>query len=207
MKVVEIDPANRKQTRQFLDFPFQLYANTTQWVPPLETDALRVFDRKHFPFYQCGEAIFLMAYKGEQPKGRLAFLNNHSWNEYNQARTAFFYLFECADDQEAAGALFAAGFSWARERGLDCVIGPKGFTVFDGMGMLVKGFEHRPAFGLPYNLPYFPKLVEALGCPVAISRKNTCSCRFTQDTPWVYCDALQNTQRTARNCFLSKRPL
>jgi hypothetical protein len=28
---------------------------------------------------------------------------------------------------------------------------------------LVKGFEHRPAFGLPYNLPYYPSLVEAAG--------------------------------------------
>ncbi len=41
------------------------------------------------------------------------------------------------------------------------IIGPKGFTPFDGLGLLVKGFEHRPAFGLPYNLPYYPALVEA----------------------------------------------
>jgi hypothetical protein len=31
------------------------------------------------------------------------------------------------------------------------------------MGMLVKGFEHRPAFGIPYNPAYYPDLVESIG--------------------------------------------
>jgi hypothetical protein len=32
--------------------------------------------------------------------------------------------------------------------------------------MLVKGFEHRPAFGLPYNPPYYPELLKGLGFQV-----------------------------------------
>jgi len=59
--------------------------------------------------------------------------------------------------------MFEAAFDWARKRGLDRIEGPRGFTVFDGLGMLVCGFEHRPAFGLPYNLPYYPQLVDAAG--------------------------------------------
>ena len=43
------------------------------------------------------------------------------------------------------------------------IIGPKGFTVLDGFGLLVKGFEHRPAFGQPYNLPYYADLIGAAG--------------------------------------------
>ena len=35
----------------------------------------------------------------------------------------------------------------SRPQGLDHIIGPKGFTPFDGLGLLVQGFEHRPAFG------------------------------------------------------------
>ena len=54
--------------------------------------------------------------------------------------------------------------TWAHARGLDRLIEyPRGFSVFDGLGLLVRGFEHRPAFGLPYNLPYYPTLVEAAG--------------------------------------------
>ena len=59
--------------------------------------------------------------------------------------------------------LFEAAFAWARARGLDRVYGPKGFTALDGMGLLVEGFEHRPAFGIPYNLSTYPALLESAG--------------------------------------------
>jgi len=43
------------------------------------------------------------------------------------------------------------------------VIGPKGFTALDGMGLLVEGFEHRPALGIPYNPAYYARLLESAG--------------------------------------------
>jgi len=46
---------------------------------------------------------------------------------------------------------------------LNNMLGPKGFTTLDGMGLLVRGFEHRPAFGQPYNLPYYANLIEGEG--------------------------------------------
>jgi hypothetical protein len=164
MKICQIDTNNRRQVRQFLDLPFRLYTNIPQWVPPLTMDASRMLDRKRHPFYRHSEASFWLALdeRGEA-LGRLAVLDNHNYNEFNAERTAFFYLFECKQDGEAAQALFAAAINWASSRGLNRMIGPKGFTALDGIGMLVKGFEHRPAFGLPYNPPYYPDLVEAAG--------------------------------------------
>jgi hypothetical protein len=107
---------------------------------------------QRFPFYQHSHASFFLAYEsGTRPIGRLAVLDNQRYNEYNKTKTAFFYLFECENDPAAATALFNAGFEWARSRGLENIMGPKGFTPLDGFGLLVKGFEHRPAFGLPYN--------------------------------------------------------
>ena len=43
------------------------------------------------------------------------------------------------------------------------MLGPKGFTALNGLGMLVKGFDHRPALGIPYNHAYYPELMEKLG--------------------------------------------
>ena len=163
MNVIEIDLGNRKQVKQFLDFPFSLYAKNPQWVPPLEPDVKRMLDRKRNPFFQHGEAGFFLVVEGNRVVGRLAILNHKKWNEYNQEHTAFFYLFENENDVAVARTLFDAGFAWARTHGLDRIIGPKGFTVFDGIGMLAKGFEHRPAFGLPYNPPYYSDLVELVG--------------------------------------------
>ena len=70
---------------------------------------------------------------------------------------------ECENNAEAATGLFNAAFDWARARGLTKILGPKGFTPLDGFGLLVKGFEHRPAFGLPYNPAYYVDLIEAQG--------------------------------------------
>ena len=163
MHVIEMDLRNRTQVKQFLNLPFRLYAEIPQWVPPLEPDAKRMLDPAHNPFFKHGQAGFFLAFEDDRIVGRLAVLDHEKWNEYNQERTAFFYLFESENNQLAARMLFDSGFAWARARGLNRIIGPKGFTVFDGIGMLVKGFELRPAFGLPYNPAYYPELVEAIG--------------------------------------------
>lgn len=164
MQVVAIDTTDRRQAARFLGLPFSLYRHTPQWVPPLEGDARRMLDRRRHPFYQHSQALFLLAVEADgRPVGRLAILDNRVYNDHHHKRTAFFYLFECIDSPEAAGALFQAGFDWARRRGLDHVLGPKGFAPLDGMGLLVQGFEHRPALGIPYNPAYYPGLLEGLG--------------------------------------------
>jgi hypothetical protein len=90
-------------------------------------------------------------------------LDNAHYNVYNHCHTAFFYLFEAANDPEAAQALFGAIEDWARSRGLNKVVGSKGFLQADGLGVLVEGFEHRPAMGIPYNYPYYGELIESAG--------------------------------------------
>jgi GNAT superfamily N-acetyltransferase len=162
VKVQQIDPDDRKLVRQFLGLPSRLYANTPQWVPPLAIDASRYVDRKH-RFYQHSEAAFFVAYEERRVVGRLVVLDNRRYNEFNHEQTAFFNQFECEDDPPAARALFESAFDWAKERGLTRISGPKGFTALDGMGLLVKGFEHRAAFGIAYNMPYYGCLIECAG--------------------------------------------
>jgi hypothetical protein len=168
MNITQIDFANKKQVDDFLHLPFAIYRDIPQWVPPLQTDERLRLNLQRFPFYKHSHAVFFLAYQTRTgarpvPTGRLAVLDNRPYNEFNHESTAFFYLFECKNNPKAAHGLFDAGFAWARSRGLTRIIGPKGFTPMDGFGLLVKGFEHRPAFGLPYNLDYYPTLIEACG--------------------------------------------
>lgn len=168
MNIVRIDLDNKTQVDDFLRLPFVIYRDTPQWVPPLQMDERLRLDPKRFPFYKHSHAAFFIAYKSKTgarpvPTGRLAILDNRPYNDFNHEAAAFFYLFECEDDLEAAQGLFEAGIEWARSRGLTKIIGPKGFSPMDGFGLLVKGFEHRPAFGLPYNPDYYPALIEACG--------------------------------------------
>jgi hypothetical protein len=163
MHILQLDLHNKKQVDEFLRLPFSIYRDIPQWVPPLQMDERLRLNPQRFPFYQHSHVSFFLAYEGTRPIGRLAILDNCRYNEFNKTKTAFFYLFECENVPEAATALFEAGFAWARSRGLDLIVGPKGFTPLDGFGLLVKGFEHRPAFGLPYNPAYYVNLVEAQG--------------------------------------------
>jgi GNAT superfamily N-acetyltransferase len=163
MNIIQIDPSNRKQVRDFLSLPRRIYRDIPQWVPPLQGDERKRLDVKHYPFYKHSQAAFFLAYEGQAAVGRLAVLDNRPYNEFNHEKAAFFYLFECEQDAEIARQLFEAAFTWARGRGLEQMLGPKGFTALDGMGMLVKGFEHRPALGVPYNPAYYPGLIEAQG--------------------------------------------
>jgi len=163
MDIVTIDTANRRDARRFLDFPFRLYRDLPQWVPPFESDARHMLDRRKHPFYQHSEAAFLIAQQADRVVGRLAVLDNQRYNEFNHTHTALFYLFEAENDFDISRGLFKAAFEWARARGLTEMTGPKGFTALDGMGLLVKGFEHRPALGIPYNLPYYGSMLEDVG--------------------------------------------
>jgi len=163
MNIIQLDLNNKNHLDDFLCLPYSIYKDIPQWVPPLQMDERLRLTPRRFPFYKHSQASFFLACEGTRPTGRLAILDNHRYNEFNKTKTAFFYLFECENNPEAASALFNAGFDWARSRGLDKVIGPKGFTPLDGFGLLVKGFKHRPAFGLPYNPAYYVDLIEAQG--------------------------------------------
>jgi GNAT superfamily N-acetyltransferase len=163
MHIIQIDLANRRQVRQFLKLPFLVYQDIPQWVPPLAIEARQVLDPRHNPFFRHSDAAFFLAYDSKAPVGRIVVLDNRRYNEFNHERTAFFHLFECRPDCVATRALFDAAISWARNRGLTHMIGPRGFTALDGLGLLVKGFEHRPALGVPYHPPYYVEMIEAAG--------------------------------------------
>lgn len=163
MNSLQINLANRKQVRDFLGLPSRIYRDIPQWVPALEGEEHARLDQRRYPFYKHSAAAFFLKYRDGIPVGRLAVLDNRLYNDYNDEKSAFFYLFECESDPVSACGLFEAAFDWVRSRGLNKILGPKGFTALDGLGLLVKGFERRPALGLPYNPPYYPGLIEALG--------------------------------------------
>jgi hypothetical protein len=131
-------------------------------------------NRKKHPYYEHSDADFFIATRDGRDVGRIAALENKHFNEYHKTKQAQFYLFECEDDQEAANALFERVIDWAKGRGLNRIVGPKGFGALDGYGILVEGYEHRQIMNMMnYNYPYYVKLVENLG--------------FTKEVDFVSC--------------------
>jgi len=164
LKIEIIDSNKRSDVIRFYKIPFSMYANTPQWVPPLWADLSMQLNRKKHPFYEHSDADFFIAVKDGKDVGRIAIMENKPYNKYHHRKVAAFYLFECVADQGVANALFERVFVWARKRGLDTVMGPKGFGPLDGYGMLVDGFDHRQTMMMSaYNKPYLPHLLETMG--------------------------------------------
>lgn len=164
VRVIQVDTDNRTQVWRFVRFVYDLYRDTPQWVPPPLMDAMLPLNRRKHPFYEHSDADFFLAERDGQVVGRLAVLENRRFNAYHGTRQASFYFFDVVDDLEVAEALFQRAFEWAEARGLDTLVGPKGFGPFDGYGVLIEGFEHRQMMTMMnYNFPYYPRLLEALG--------------------------------------------
>ncbi len=162
--IEKIDTENKAQVKRFVEFYYRLYEGCPQWVPPLYVDAYLPLNRKKHPFFEHSEADFFLAVQDGEVVGRICAAENKPFNAYHNTRKAHFYAFDSVNDQEVANALFEAVFDWARQRGLDTVIGPKGLSPFDGYGILIEGFEHRQMMTMTnYNYDYYPRLVEALG--------------------------------------------
>ncbi len=162
--VEKVDPGSRLQVRQFIELPHRLYAGVPQWVPPLHRDVAETMDRKRHPFYERSDAEFFLALRDGRVVGRIAFLENRPFNSYRGVRQADFYFFDFENDPEIPTALMGRMLEWARARGLDTIMGPKGFSALDGYGILVDGFEHRQLMMMMnYNHPYYPALLEGLG--------------------------------------------
>jgi GNAT superfamily N-acetyltransferase len=164
LTVRSVDTRNLADRRRFLRLPFALCRDQPLWVPPIKPDAELQLNRARHPFYEHSDADFFVAERDGEMVGRVAALENKPYNAYHGTRQAQFYLFECVDNREVASALFERVFDWARARGLNRLVGPKGFGPLDGYGLLVEGFEHRPAMTMMnYNPAYYPVLLDGLG--------------------------------------------
>lgn len=164
IKVEKIDLSDQRQVNEFVMLPFRLYKECSQWVPPFINDIKLMLNKKKHPFYELNDADFFAVYRDGRMVGRIAAMENRSFNDYHKCKNAQFYLFDIENDQEAANALFEKVFEWVRARGLDKLVGPKGFSAFDGYGILIEGFEERQMMVMMnYNYEYYATLLENIG--------------------------------------------
>lgn len=163
MQIIRLDPQDHQQVHRFIDFPFKLYRDSPQWVPPLVGDMYAIFDRKRHPFYEHSDADFFLVQTEKEVLGRIAVLHNRNFCQHHNLDLGFFYFFDAVEDEQAAKLLIDAAAEWASSRRLKGIYGAKGFSRADGQGVLVEGFEHRALFGAPYNYAYYDRLLTAGG--------------------------------------------
>ncbi len=148
--------------KAFFEFPWVLYKDDPNWVPPLVSMRRELLDRKKNPAWEYMEGDHFGAWRGDQLVGTITAFINHRHNDFNKEHIGWFGTFEVYDDQEAATALLDTAADWVRSRGYDAIRGPQSFTTHEETGLLINGFT-RPILLMPYNYPYYQQRVEAAG--------------------------------------------
>ncbi|WP_326571911.1 N-acetyltransferase [Actinacidiphila glaucinigra] len=164
MNAVTVTPVyDRAATTAFVRLPYALHRDDPYWVAPLEREMRAFLDPRRNPFFDTAEARLFLARRGRRTVGRIAAVADPRFQERHDFTCGHFGLFECADDLEAAGALFDAAAAWLAGRGLTRMLGPLSFSVNDECGVLVDGFDGPPSVGIPYNPPYYADLLTGCG--------------------------------------------
>ena len=163
MSIEIIKVTSKKDLKKFIRFNYELYKNNPYSVPDLYDDMLGTFDRnKNAAFAYC-EADFFLAYKEGKIVGRVAALINSKANQiWNEKKVRFGWI-DFIDDIEVSAALLKAVEDWGRERGMNKIHGPLGFTDFDAEGMLIEGFDQLSTMATIYNYSYYPEHLKQLG--------------------------------------------
>lgn len=164
MPEVVVKPVStHRQRKAFLEFPWTLYRDDPNWIPPLRGDQKGMVGFARHPFYNSNRVQTFLAYRGDEICGRIAaILNVGHLERYNDAR-GFFGFFECRNDQEAANALFDACREWFAAQGISKLRGPTNPSLNYTLGLLIDGFDSPPTFMMTYNPPYYAGLLENRG--------------------------------------------
>lgn len=163
--------SSKKELKTFIRFNYELYRNNPYSVPDLYDDMLNTFSTEKNAAFEFCEADYFLAYKDGKVVGRVAAIINNRANETWAKKEVRFGWIDFIDDLEVSKALLDKVEEWGKERGMESIVGPLGFTDMDAEGMLVEGFDQLGTMATIYNYPYYPVHMEKLG--------------FVKDADWV----------------------
>lgn len=155
--------SSKKDQKKFFKFYIDLYKGNPYAAPNLYADELTEFDPKINDAFRFCECKMFLAYKGKKIVGRVAGIWHRGANEKFKTKQLRFTRFDVIDDFEVTKALFAELQKWAKELGMDEIIGPMSFSDLNEEGMLIDGFDRDSMYIEIYNHPYYVEHMQKLG--------------------------------------------
>ena len=171
MAIIIKKVSSKKELKTFIRFNYELYKGNPYSVPDLYDDMLNTFSSKKNAAFEFCEAEYFLAYKDNKVVGRVAAIINNRANQTWDKKEVRFGWIDFIDDEEVSSALLKAVEDWGKQKGMDTITGPLGFTDMDAEGMLIEGFDQLGTMATIYNYPYYPQHMEKLG--------------FEKDADWV----------------------
>lgn len=153
----------KKDLKTFIDFHYDLYADSPYDVPNLYIDERNTLDKKRNAAFDFCRAEYFLAYKDGKVAGRVAAIINNRVNKHWNRQDVRFGWIDFIDDLEVSRALFDAVAAYGRENGMTAMVGPLGFSDMDPEGMLTWGFDKLGTMATIYNYDYYPRHMEQMG--------------------------------------------
>jgi len=172
MTVTVKEASSRREIKQFVHFPNQLYEHNPYYVPTLESaDRALLNPKKNHAFEFCEGKYWLALGEDGKIVGRIAGIINRQYNRKTGTDYARFGFMDFIDDDSVVDALLDTVEKWAHDKGMNVMNGPLGFLEFDAAGVLVEGYEELPTAYGKYNFPYYETQLLRRG--------------YSKDTDWV----------------------
>ncbi len=156
--------SEKKDIEQFHEFPFQIYRDYPNWVPPFRFEIENIFDGNKNPMFEKGECERFLMYEGDEPVARFAVMNHSERDAVFDPKMGGLGFVEMINDQNVADELIAFAGQWHKKRGCKAFRGPINFGEnINYWGLLVQNFDEPPIYGMYYHPPYYQQLIEKTG--------------------------------------------
>lgn len=110
--IIEVN--SDKDMKDFLQFPFALYRDCSEWVPPITKEEKAVFDKQNNPVFEHADAKLFLAKRQGKVLGRIAGLINWVEIREQQKHKVRFGWYDVEDEIEVSQKLLEAVSDWEK---------------------------------------------------------------------------------------------
>jgi len=153
----------RADLDRFIRLPARLYSGWKGFVAPLVMERRDVLRQDKNPYFRHGAAQYWLAWRGDQPVGRISAQVDQLYLERHGKDAGHFGFLDAADDPAIFHALVSAAEQWLAARGMRRLLGPFNLSSNEECGLLVDGFEATPMMMMGFAPPYAVQHLSALG--------------------------------------------
>lgn len=161
IKIIEVK--NKNDVKKFVNFQFILYKDHKCLVPPMKSAEINALFPSYNPSMQLCNTKIWMAKKDGELAGRMRGIIHPDFIKKSGEEIACYTRFDSIDDFELTNELLLNAENLAKEKKMDSIDGPLGFTYPDHQGLLIEVFEHLPLIASKYRKTYYKKYIEAFG--------------------------------------------
>jgi GNAT superfamily N-acetyltransferase len=159
---------NKVDLDQFIRVPNRVFKADSAWISPLLLERRMHLSEKINPYFQHAQWQAWIAWRGDQPVGRISAQIDALHLAQHEDATGFFGMLDAEDNEETFGALIKTAEQWLQDKGIKRVRGPFNLSINEEMGLLVEGFDTPPVFMMSHALPYYSKHIELCGYQKAV---------------------------------------